>query len=110
MACISCFNSNMVQLRVTAGTASANPVTTFQFQYGAIKSAPTIRNSTGFTKVSIPIGAIKSGSPDIESLRLEKFQFQYGAIKRYMLINLTWRKRSFNSNMVQLRELHDDLS
>ena len=77
----SCFNSNLVRLKVNKVIVMKDFVIKFQFQSGTIKSGNFIR------------------ATDLSN----EFQFQSGTIKRNLKAEFHTLPKSFNSNLVRLK-------
>ena len=123
-----CFNSNMVRLKVSIKSENFATDFKFQFQYGSIKSKLTIYLVRCLQRFQFQYGSIKRQqfkatfhndtcfNSNMVRLKdkcrrsvcgfLAEFQFQYGSIKRQRRVQLhIVGVRSFNSNMVRLKEL-----
>ena len=76
----------------------------FQFQYGSIKRSLTASPFFSVSLFQFQYGSIKRPEDDAVFIEELLFQFQYGSIKRTKKLFNKIDAKSFNSNMVRLKE------
>ena len=105
---IVCFNSNMVRLKVPSNDFSQY-YSRFQFQYGTIKRKNLHDHRERQERFQFQYGTIKRQMFMMMKWIVILFQFQYGTIKRIKQARMTSEEWGFNSNMVRLKVLNDNM-